>query len=233
MNRVRGDIILIAGGRENVRKGADPLLEHILALAAGRRPTIAYIGAASGDDRDFLGFIGAMCKRAGVGQVLLTPMASPTANLKKTKAVLTECDLVFVSGGDVELGMSYLELSGLIPFLKQLYDAGKVFLGLSAGSIMLAQSWVRWPDAGNDATAETFPCLGLAPLFCDTHAEKENWDELKVLLKLTGAAVGYGIPSGAALRVSADGSLLVLGKPVQQLAWRGGLPELIGELPVS
>jgi len=233
MNRVKADIFLLAGGRENVRKGTDPLLEHILALAAGRRPTIAYIGVASGDDRDFLGFIGAMCKRAGAGQVLLAPMASPTVNLKKTKAVLDECDLVFVSGGDVELGMNYLELSGLIPFLKQLYDAGKVFLGLSAGSIMLAQSWVRWLDAGNDATAETFPCLGLAPLLCDTHAEKEEWDELKVLLKLTGADVGYGIPSGAALRVSADGSLLALGKPVQRLAWRGGLPERIGELPIS
>lgn len=232
MNRGKAEIFLIAGGRENVRKGADPLLEHILALAAGRRPAIAYIGAASGDDRDFLGFIGAIFKRAGAGQVLLAPMVSPTVNLKKTKAVLAECDLVFVSGGDVELGMNYLELSGLIPFLKQLYDAGKVFLGLSAGSIMLAQSWVRWPDAGNDATVETFPCLGLAPLFCDTHAEKEEWDELKVLLKLTGAAVGYGIPSGAALRVSANGSLLALGKPVQQLAWRGGVPERVGELPV-
>jgi peptidase E len=170
MNKVKADIFLLAGGRENIRKGVDPLLEHILALAAGRRPAIAYIGAASGDDRDFLEFIGAMCKRAGAGQVLLAPMASPTVNLKKTKAVLSECDLVLVSGGDVELGMSYLELSGLIPFLKQLHDAGKVFLGLSAGSIMLAKSWVRWLDAGNDATAETFPCLGLAPLLCDTHA---------------------------------------------------------------
>ena len=120
--------------------------------------------------------------------------------------------MIFVSGGDVEAGMRVLERTGFAPLLKELHQAGKPFIGLSAGSIMLAQSWVRWPDADDDATAETFPCLGLAPLLCDTHAEKEDWEELKVLLKLSGAAMGYGIPSGAALRVSADGSLAALGK---------------------
>jgi hypothetical protein len=95
---------------------------------------------------------------------------------------------------------------------------------------MLARCWVRWPDPGSDASAETFPCLGLAPLLCDTHAEKEDWEELKVLLKLTGAALGYGIPSGAALRVSGDGSLLALGKPVARFIFQDGRLEPIADL---
>jgi hypothetical protein len=115
-----------------------------------------------------------------------------------------------------------LERTGADSWLRGLYLAGKPFIGVSAGSIMLAQSWVRWPAAGDDASAEIFPCLGLAPLLCDTHAEKEDWEELKTLLRLSGRATGYGIPSGAALRVRADGSLSALGKPLPRLHIQDG-----------
>jgi cyanophycinase-like exopeptidase len=208
-------------------------LARIFSLIGLERPEVAYIGAASNDSRVFFKWINAMLKKAGAGTVRLAALAHPHVDLAAARSILHNADLIFVSGGDVEAGMHCLERSGFASLLKELHDNGRPFIGLSAGSIMLARCWVRWPDDGNDATAETFPCLGLAPLLCDTHAEKEDWDELKVLLKLTGANVGYGIPSGAALRVSADGSLLALGKPVQRLAWRGGLPELIGELPIS
>jgi hypothetical protein len=106
--------------------------------------------------------------------------------------------------------------------LSELHLDGKPFIGLSAGSIMLARSWVRWPDADNDATAATFPCLGMAPLLCDTHAEKEDWEELKTLLRLSGPEAGYGIPAGAALRIKADGPLSALGRPVPRFKFQDG-----------
>ena len=174
-----------------------------------------------------------MLKKVGAASVRLAALASAKADLAKARSLLQGADLIFISGGDVEAGMRVLERTGFDSLLMEMHQAGKPFIGASAGSIMLAQSWVRWTDAADDSTAESFSCLNLVPLLCDTHAEKEDWEELKVLLKISGAAVGYGIPSGAALRVSADGSLLALGKPIQRLAWRGGLPELIGELPVS
>jgi peptidase E len=227
------DIFLIAGNRESRRREGDPLLAGILALIGLERPAVAYVGAASSDNRIFFMWIAALLKKAGAGSVRLAALASGRADLAKARSSLQEADLVFVSGGDVEAGMRVLERTGFTLLLKELHQAGKPFIGLSAGSIMLARSWVRWTDAADDSTAESFPCLSLAPLLCDTHAEKEGWEELKMLLKLTGAAEGFGIPSGAALCACADGSLLALGKPVQRLAWRGGLPERIGELPVS
>jgi cyanophycinase-like exopeptidase len=233
MNKAPSDMFLFAGGRDTLRRGADPLLVQAFSLLGLARPGVAYIGAASNDSRVFFMLIAAMLKKAGAGSVRLAALASRRADPAKARMLLERSDVIFVSGGDVELGMNVLERTGAAAVLKELQRAGKPFIGVSAGSIMLAKSWVRWPDEGNDATAETFPCLGLAPLLCDTHAEKEDWQELKVLLKLTGAALGYGIPSGAALRVSSDGSLFALGKPVQRLARRGGLPELTGALPVS
>ena len=46
---------------------------------------------------------------------------------------------------------------------------------------MLARRWVRWTDPHNDDSAELFPCLGFAPVFCDTHGEGDGWGELRAL----------------------------------------------------
>jgi peptidase E len=214
MTMAASDIFLIAGGRESRRRGGDPLLVHILSLIGLEKPAVAYIGVASNDNRVFFMWIKALLKGAGAGSVHLAALASRRADPAKALALIERSDVIFVSGGDVELGMNVLERTGIAAPLKELHHAGKPFIGASAGSIMLAKSWVRWPDSGNDATAETFPCLAMAPLLCDTHAEKEDWEELKTLLRLSAPATGYGIPAGAALRVRPDGSLFALGKPM-------------------
>jgi peptidase E len=227
------DIFLIAGNRESRRRGSDPLLARILTLIGLERPAVAYLGAASNDNRIFFMWISAMLKKAGAGSVRLAALASRHADLTAARHILHGADLIFISGGDVEVGMHILERTGFSALFRELHQAGKPFIGLSAGSIMLAQSWVHWADAADNATAEIFPCLGLAPLLCDTHAEKENWEELKVLLRLTRAIVGYGIPSGAALRISADGSLLALSKPVQRFSSKNGIIQKMPDLLIS
>lgn len=233
MKAAAADIFLIAGDPGKRGGGRDPLLAAILARLGMARPSVAYVGAASGDSRVFFIWIASLLKKAGAGSVRLAALASRRADPAKALALLRESDLVFVSGGDVEAGMGVLEKSGAGGWLKELHRCGKPFIGLSAGSIMLARRWVRWSDPDDDGTAEDFPCLGLAPLVCDTHAEKEDWEELRMLLRMTRAAVGYGIPAGAALRVAADGSLSALGGPVQRLALKDGQAQRLADLAVS
>ncbi len=228
MKFAAADIFLIAGDPGNRRQ--DPLLAVILELIGLKRPNVAYVGAASADSRVFFLWIAALLKKAGAGSVRLAPLASRRADADKAAQQIRAADIVFVSGGDVELGMSVLERTGAAALLREQHRAGKPFIGLSAGSIMLARSWVRWSDPENDASAREFPCLGLAPLLCDTHAEKDEWDELKTLLKLTGTPVGYGIPAGGALRVHADGSLAAMGRPVRRVELAGGRARLGDEL---
>ena len=72
----------------------------------------------------------------------------------------------------------------------------------------MAKEWVRWRNPNDDSTAVLFPCLGLVPIICDTHAEEDDWEELKTALQLKGAGThGYGITSGAYLKVYPDGRL--------------------------
>ena len=121
-------------------------------------------------------------------------------------------DAVFMSGGDVEAGIRILESKNLIDFLQDLYQKGKVFFGLSAGSIMLCREWVRWSNPENDSTAGLFPCLNIAPVICDTHAEEDEWEELRTALKLKiNGDIGYGISSGACLKVCPSGRLEAIG----------------------
>jgi peptidase E len=221
------DVYLIAGGRDSSGPGRDPLLAAIVANLGVPLPRLAYVGAASSDNRMFFMWVAATFRKAGAGPVRLAALASQRADTARARALLEDSDAVLISGGDVDLGMRVLARTGLIPLLAGLHRQGKPFIGLSAGSIMLARSWVRWADPHDDATAAAFPCLGLAPVLCDTHAETEGWEELKVLLRLSGADSGFGIPSGAALLVRADGSVAAMGRPVRRIALGAELPDLV------
>jgi cyanophycinase-like exopeptidase len=216
----RKPIYLLAGGRGSSNQS---ILKSVFQDIGKTNPVIAYVGAANGDNRLFFGFMGAEVKKAGpctLDRVLLAPKK---ADIKKAKETLMAADAVFMAGGDVEAGMQVIQDKGLIDFFHSLSKTDKLFFGTSAGSIMLADQWVRWSDPDDDSTANLFPCLGLAPVICDTHAEDDDWDELKAALQLKGdGTVGYGIPSGACLKINTDGRVEALGGAIAVFAKKGG-----------
>jgi cyanophycinase-like exopeptidase len=222
-SRAPKPVCLLAGGRGSRRRGPDPLLVRALSLAGRQSPSVAYVGAPSGDNRAFFVMIGGLLKRAGAGDVTLVRLCGRRPDLARARAELARADVVFMTGGDVEEGMGVLEATGMTPFLRELHADGKPFLGVSAGSIMLARSWVRWKDPDDEASAELFPCLGLAAVFCDTHGEAEDWEELAALVRIApDGTVGHGIPTNAGLVVHPDGGLEAAGGAVHRLARRGG-----------
>jgi peptidase E len=209
-------LFLLAGGR-----GSDnqTIFKSIFNETTKTNPVIAYVGAANGDDQRFFGFIGAEIQGAGKCTLNQALLASKKADLVKAKAVLSSADAIFISGGDVEVGIKIIQERGLIDFFRNLLDQGKLFFGASAGSIMLAEQWVRWSNPDDDSTANLFSCLGLAPVICDTHAEEDDWVELKTALQLKGnGSIGYGIPSGACLKVNPDGKIEAIGNAVTVFA---------------
>jgi cyanophycinase len=212
---------LLAGGPGSRRRGGDPLLARALSFAGRTRPSVAYVGAPSGDNRAFFVLIAAMLKNAGAGEVTLVRLAGRRPDVSRARDVLARADVVFVTGGDVEEGMRVLQATGTVGPLGELAAAGKPFIGVSAGSIMLASAWVRWRDPDDESTAETFPCLGIAPVVCDTHGEADGWEELAAMVALSGG-VGHGIPSGAGLVVHPDGTLEAAGAPVNRFERRKG-----------
>jgi cyanophycinase-like exopeptidase len=214
---LKKNIYLMAGGRG--ARATTLVMKAIFKELAKPNPLIAYIGAASGDDRNFFGFIGEMIQRGGGCSLVQVLLTAKKADINKAKDILSVSDAVFMSGGDVEAGMQVLQEKQLSAYLKDLYTEGKLFFGASAGSIMLADHWVRWTDPDNDLSAELFPCLGIAPVLCDTHAEGDHWEELQWALKLNKPGLtGYGIATNSCLKVTPSGELEALGGPVARFS---------------
>ncbi len=214
--------LLAGGGPRGPRREPDPLAVEALRQAGIPNPSVAYVGAASGDNAGFCAMISRLLRKAGAGEVRLAPLCGTQFGAERARNVIDSCDTVFLSGGDVVAGMDVLAETGMIDFLRDQYHQGKFFFGLSAGSIMLSKSWVRWRDPEDESSAELFPCLGIAPVYCDTHDEEDGWEELLALTRLLpGGTTSYGIASGTALISNPDGSVRCLGGEVQRFARAG------------
>ena len=99
---------------------------------------------------------------------------------------------------------------------------------------MMSKGWVRWRDPEDDSTAEIFPCLNLVPFYCDTHAEKDDWTELKTALSLDGAGTpGYGLTSGAYMKAYPDGRLEAEVGPIARYRMSDGKIERQADLAPS
>jgi peptidase E len=207
MNEIKPIFCLAGGGFRNPG-GMVSQLTHALHECGSQEPRVAYVGTANGDSEPFFMAMKALLKQAGASEVHLVRLAKPKADIPAAKEALETADAIFLSGGEVEDGMRWLERHGLVEYLKDLRSQGKFFFGVSAGSIMMGAHWVRWDDPDDDSTAGLFDCLGFIPTTFDTHAEDEDWKELKMALKLQGpGAFGYGIPRGGLLRVESNGKM--------------------------
>jgi len=224
-------VYLLAGGRSANRRANDLLVREAFRESGKKSPSIGYVGTANDDDESFFNRLADMFRENGAGEVKHALLAADNADISRAKYILKHSDIIYISGGDVDTGIKILKEREMVNFLAELYQEGKPFFGLSAGSIMLAKEWVRWRNPDDDTTAEAFPCLGLAPVLCDTHDEEGGWEELKVLLMLEkDGATGYGIATGTALRVFPDGRLEALGGAVHQYVGRSGKIKRISDV---
>ncbi|MFC1920122.1 Type 1 glutamine amidotransferase-like domain-containing protein [Chloroflexota bacterium] len=224
-------VYLFASGRPRDSRTPDPLIQAVLRESGKKSPSIAYSGTASGDDENFFKRISEPFREAGASRVFHAVITSENADINKAKDILVNADIIFISGGDVDRGIRVLREKNMIEFLNGLYKEGKLFFGASAGAIMLAKEWVRWPDPDDSSSAELFPCLDFAPVICDCHDEESGWEELKAALMLEqNNTVGYGLASGTAIKVFPDGTPEALGSAVHRYIRHNDSVERISDL---
>ena len=209
MSRTANEIpaFLIAGGRPLDPAGIARMMSH--AFEGIQKPLVAYIGTPNGDSLIFFQMMKAFLKKAGAGKIVFVRLAKKNPDPEAARKTLAAADVIFLSGGEVEDGMKWLIQHGLVGFLKELYAAGKRFLGVSAGVIMMGSHWVHWDIEGDDSTSKLFDCLAFTPALFDVHGESEDWVELKAALKLLGSgARAYGLPGGCMIRADSGGNLI-------------------------
>ena len=220
---IAGEIpaFLIAGGR--------PLNPAAMAAMMSRafdgisKPRVAYIGTANRDNPAFFLMMKSMLKKAGADKIDFVRLAKKSPDLEAAKKILSGADLIFLSGGEVEDGMNWLDRHGLSGFLKSLYKAGKRFMGISAGVIMMGTHWVHWDIEGDDSTSRLFDCLAFTPALFDVHGEDEDWAELKAALKLRGDGErACALPGGCMISADSRGNLVNMEKEYLVFVNEGG-----------
>jgi hypothetical protein len=205
-----GLAILIAHG-DPFDKFHDRIFELV-----GRGARGAYVGAANGDSQRWFARVAeALARRHDARLELVRTVGVDDG--AAARAQIAAADFVYLAGGDVSVLAERLHALELAPAIRARHDAGALVVGVSAGAIGLAPSWIEFPD---DRAPYRFPCAGAIPFAIDCHDEESDWEELRALLERWAAdepdaiVDGYGIPAGGALEVDARGVVRALGAPL-------------------
>jgi peptidase E len=176
-----------------------PLIEYAAELSGvtGRAPRICHIGTAGGDQQYFNALFTEAGEAAGmaVTNLNLFPMPS-TAD---PASLLLGQDVVWVGGGSVANLLAVWRLHGLDQVLREVWQAGVVLAGVSAGSLC-------WHVGG---TTDSFGpdlrpvtnALGFLPHSCGVHYDSEA-QRRPLLHKLIGCGdlpAGYATDDGVGI----------------------------------
>ena len=221
-------IYLIPGGHPPDMSKMIEDVSKFFATFGNPSPKIAYVGTANNDNKLFFRFMKRPLLKAGAREVTMAPIAGKHLNVEKAQSVLAAADCVFLSGGEVEDGIVWLQKAGLDGYLTELYNGGMPFFGVSAGCIMMGQNWVHWEVEDDDNTARLFDCLGFVPFTFDTHCENEDWKELKCALRLIGSgALGHGLSTGGFYSADSAGGFQSYRNPPALYTNRDGTIEAV------
>ncbi|MEE2852462.1 MAG: Type 1 glutamine amidotransferase-like domain-containing protein [Actinomycetota bacterium] len=202
------------------------LLECALdGLARNAQLTAAYIGASNGDHREFYEIFEAAVDAVGISDRRMIDSSFGPDD----RAFLDRAHLIVLAGGDVRLGWTTFEETGMKGVILDRYAKGAVLVGISAGAVQLGRyGIVETPDTEG---TELLGVFDLLPLIVDAHDERAGWARLtRAIQTLDESVAGLGIPSGGGVIAHTDGTIEALRRPAHRLtseSARGVQSELI------
>jgi cyanophycinase len=188
-----------------------PLLEVALdGLAGEARINAAYIGASNGDRPEFYEIFEAATDAIGItNRRMIDSSFGPD-----DRSFLAGAHLIVLAGGDVRLGWTTFQRTGMKDVILGRYTQGAILVGVSAGAVQLGRyGIVETPESAT----ELLDVFNLVPAVVDTHDERADWGRLsRTIRALQGAATGLGIPSGSGVIVHPDSTVEPLRHPAHQ-----------------
>lgn len=196
------------------------LLETVRETLTGENPLAVYIGASNGDQKEFYAIFEAAMDVAGFSERRMISSAFNDADRES----LERAQLILLAGGDVHLGWSTFEKTGMKDRILARFTAGAVLVGVSAGAVQMGRYAIV--DKGDSAALELVDMLNLVPAIIDVHNEDQDWTRLSNTVRmLEGSSAGLGIPTGGGIMFHADGAAEPLRRPIHEFSCVGGLVE--------
>jgi peptidase E len=192
-------IIAMGGGGFSMEPGNKKLDHYILSQSKIDKPHICFIPTASGDSKDYIERFYKAFERENCVPSHLS-LFSPPLHIAD---FINKQDIFYVGGGNTKNLLALWREWGLDKLLKAAYDEGKIFAGLSAGSLC----WFEEGVTDSFGPLRGIECLGwLTGSHCPHYdGESERRPAYQKLIK-EGLKAGYAADDGAALHFI-DGEL--------------------------
>jgi cyanophycinase len=193
------------------------LLETALdGLAPDAPVRAAYIGASNGDRPEFYGIFEAAMDEIGISDRRMIDSSFGPDD----RAFLEHADLIVLAGGDVRLGWTTFEKTGMKDVILSRYADGAVLVGVSAGAVQLGRYGIV--EKPGSSAPELLEVFNLVPVVIDAHDERAEWARLSRAIDfLEGAASGLGIPSGGGVIVHPGATIEPLRRPADEFRFDG------------
>ena len=181
----RRRIVAIGGGGFLFDDAALLQERYLVSLCRRARPHALYLGTAAGDgERAQLKFMKAF---SSLGCGADTLPFFPYEMRRDYTAAVRQADLVYVGGGNTLAMLAVWREFGFEQALREAYEAGTVFAGISAGANCWFEHYVTDSVPGGGVR----PGLGWLPgTFCP-HLDSESWRQ-PMLVATSGPAAGAG-----------------------------------------
>ena len=168
-------IVATSGGwvpGRRTRLALGPLIHHAIELSGvdGRSPRLTYLGTAGGDQAHWNSWAMEAAHDAGVEACALSLFPMPSVD--DVAGLLHGSDVVWVNGGSVATLLAVGRVHGLDEVFREVWQAGVVLGGVSAGSICWHVGGTT-DSFGPDLRAVTNG-LGLLPYGNGVHYDSEE-----------------------------------------------------------
>lgn len=186
-----GTVIALGGGRFDNGEMLD-VARHIVEKTGKEHPYFVFVPAAGSDDISGDEHLLSVFSSLGcVTDVLFLLHERTDASVVDFK--LSNADIVFVGGGNLEMLMNAFKTGGTAGKLREAYERGCVMCGSSSG----AMCWFErgYDDCGVDHSFVFVDCLGFLPYVNCPHYQSENWQTFADAIKsreLSGIACDNG-----------------------------------------
>lgn len=204
-------LVLIGGGdvgRGNTSYETDAIDKKIVELTNKVNPNFLFIGLASSFSDSYYDTMKKIYKDLGCTCVYLKKK-NILNNRDIVEKKISAADIIYFCGGDTIKLVNDLKEYDLVSLLKKAYDNGTIFVGMSAGAIMLSKEGysdsLKLRDEADKYTfveGLDFINIAICPHYSNVIGKKE---ELKEDLKGTDKKV-YSLDNGTAL-ISIDNNI--------------------------
>jgi dipeptidase E len=186
--------IIALGGGGFATEPKNPLLElYILEQCRRPNPVVCFLPTAGGDSerhitRFYKAFAKLPCRARHISLFRQPP---------KLASLVSECDIIYVGGGNTRNMLAIWRVSGMDSLLRKAWKNGTILCGVSAGAIC----WFERASTDSWGPLAPMSCLGWLPGSCSPHydGEPDRRPCFHKFIREKQLPAGYAIDDGAAL----------------------------------